>query len=116
LWNQTEKLPKAKDLTEERARKCRAQIQKYPSASHWVQARAKLEASRFAITEWKPGFDDFLSESKRTRALEGKYDDKPERRAARGAGPPAGAYQRNDDLDAETQNLFGDLSHGTDTQ
>jgi hypothetical protein len=77
IWNRDRgPLPEAKDLTEERRKKALTQIKKYPGRQHWLDALSKLLASQFCIQEWKPSFDDYLSESKRIRALEGKYDNK----------------------------------------
>jgi hypothetical protein len=80
IWNlNAGPLPKAK-ISTERERKARVQIKKYPDKEHWLAAVSKFTASDFCVNEWRPGFDDFLSERKRLRAIEGNYDNKPGKR------------------------------------
>jgi len=75
LWNDNcSTLPKCKNLSEKRIKVCRAQIKKYPDKPHWIDAINKFTCSKFCIEQWKPGFDDWLSEDKRIRAIEGRYD------------------------------------------
>ena len=75
LWNSNcGPLPKCKTLGRSREDKARAQIKLYPDRTHWVDALKKFTSSRFCTEEWLPGFDDWLNESKRIRAVEGKYD------------------------------------------
>lgn len=75
LWNQhCDPLPKCKTLGRSREDKARAQIKFHPDKSHWVDSIKKFTASKFCRDEWRPGFDDWLDEKKRIRALEGKYD------------------------------------------
>lgn len=66
--------------------KARSQLRRYPDATHWAQVMARFRWSKFCEEEWKPTFDDFLSETKRIRALEGKYDfrNRDEGRGAQG--------------------------------
>ena len=75
FWNENRgSLPQAMELTEPRKRKAKAQLKKYPDLEHWKLALEKLCSSEFCINEWRPGFDDYLSASKRIKAIEGKYD------------------------------------------
>lgn len=77
FWNeQRGNLPEAKSLSDDRVKAAKKQIAKYPTLEHWEQVMEKFKASEFCQNQWKPGFDDFLSESKRTKALEGTYDKK----------------------------------------
>ncbi len=77
LWNENSKtLPKASRLTESRSVHCRAQLKKYHDLDHWTQALVKFTGSEFCMNQWKPTFDDFLNESKRISAIEGRYDSK----------------------------------------
>jgi len=75
VWNERRgPLPRAVSLTGPRKNKAFAQIDKYPDLEHWLTALEKFKASEFCINTWRPGIDDWLSESKRIRAIEGKYD------------------------------------------
>lgn len=86
LWNDNcHPLPKCKTLGKSREKKARAQLKLYPEKTHWVDSLKKLTASKFCVEEWKPGFDDWLDEAKRIRALEGKYDN--------GRGSPRGGQK-----------------------
>jgi len=77
LWNSNcDPLPKAERLSDPRKAKARAQIDKYPDEKHWLEVIAKFKASDFCREQWRPGFDDLLSEPKRLKALEGSYDNK----------------------------------------
>lgn len=76
LWNNQDFLPRCKVLSASREKKAKTQIKLYPDESHWVESLKKLVESRFCVEEWKPGFDDWLDEKKRLKAIEGKYDDK----------------------------------------
>lgn len=77
LWNQNRgPLPKAEKFTEKRKSLAKAQIKLYPEPDHWTRAIKKFTESKFCVETWKPGFDDLLSEAKRIKALEGRYDEK----------------------------------------
>jgi hypothetical protein len=80
LWNMHRgPLPEAKSLTSSREKKLQAQIRKspeYQNSYHWEQAIRGFTESEFCVSEWRPGFDDLISESKRMKALEGKYANK----------------------------------------
>lgn len=90
LWNQERgSLPECCEISEERRKKARAQLKKYPDLEHWRNVIHKFLASEFCVNEWKPGIDDLLSESKRLRALEGKYD-----KRNRGRSPPVTREQQ----------------------
>ena len=75
LWNGSV-FPKVKIMSDARKKKLAIQIKKYPDLEHWVEALQKLQASEFCTSKWRPCFDDFLSESKRIAAIEGRYDNK----------------------------------------
>ena len=76
IWNSnTVGLPKARIMTEDRRKQAKSQIEKYPDRQHWTDALVKFTNSTFCLQQWKPDIDDFLDEEKRTRALEGRYDD-----------------------------------------
>lgn len=78
LWNsQCDKvLPAAISLSTTRKRKLISQSKKFPSLDHWEEAIKRIKKSKFCMEKWRPSFDDFISENKRTRLLEGVYDDK----------------------------------------
>lgn len=76
LWNKNKKcLPTSKILTDSRKNKANSQIRKYPDPTHWTQSLEKFTNSSFCRERWRPGFDDWLNENKRLKALEGNYDD-----------------------------------------
>lgn len=118
LWNQQRgSLPEAEKLSDERIKKAKAQLRKYPDLDHWQRSLRKLATSEFCVNEWRPGIDDWLSESKRLRALEGKYDRKistenaaPLSAADRAAGEILAAIKTVPDGDIEQmQRRLGDL-------
>lgn len=77
LWNEKCKsLPTAKALTEKRKGQIKNQLKKYPELDHWEKVIEKFTSSEFCLNNWRPTFDDFLSEPKRIAALEGRYDNK----------------------------------------
>jgi hypothetical protein len=77
FWNNNcVPLPKATKLSDSRRKKCETQIRKYPEIEHWTNALNKFKESTFACEVWVPGFDVFLDETKRLRAIEGQYADK----------------------------------------
>jgi hypothetical protein len=76
-WNLScSSLPKAKALTSGRLKRAKSQIAKYPDPNHWTESLNKWLASKWVVETWRPGFDDWLDESKRIKALEGRYDEK----------------------------------------
>jgi hypothetical protein len=82
IWNSTcGSLPKCQDLTDTRKAKAKAQIAKYPDVAHWRAALAAFLRSDFCLNEWRPGFDSWLEESKRLKAIEGQYENKKKGRA-----------------------------------
>lgn len=97
------------EFSDERKRKASAQLKKYPDIAHWRQVLAKFKASKFCLDEWRPTFDDWLSEAKRLKALEGKYDDRAGKGMGRGKAPPAGALQREINADQEMQQLMSEV-------
>lgn len=105
FWNEVrETLPEAERLSKGRLTLAKAQLEKYPDPVHWAKAMVKIQKSEFCVTEWRPGFDVFLSEEKRLRAIEGKYDhrsSKPKKQA------PVGGHQRTMDADQEYRELVG---------
>lgn len=79
LWNEHRGPFSAIELlSEPRKDKARAQIAKHPNESHWLAVLARWKLSDFCIQKWKPTFDDWLNETKRISALEGKYDNRAE--------------------------------------
>jgi hypothetical protein len=75
LWNENRgSLPRCEKLSEGRRRKARDQILRYPDLIHWQESLLKLTTSPFCVSEWRPGIDDWFDESKRLRAIEGRYD------------------------------------------
>jgi hypothetical protein len=75
FWNENRgPLPAAEKFTDARKEKARSQLAKYPDIAHWQEAMTKLLASSFVTAEWRPGFDAFLEESKRVKAIEGFYE------------------------------------------
>ena len=75
LWNSQDLLTRCTKLSESRISKAKSQIKKYPDLSHWKKALDALLESEFCRETWKPGFDDFLNEGKRIKAIEGFYKD-----------------------------------------
>jgi hypothetical protein len=84
-------LPDIEKLTDARKDKARAQLAKYPDLDHWREVLDHWRKSQFVTGQWRPTFDDLLSETKRVATLEGRYDER--KRAATGAtGPPPIRY------------------------
>jgi hypothetical protein len=78
LWDKNRSsLPVVETFTEERRKKATAQIRKNPDPVHWTAVIHRWLKSDFCVGQWKPGFDDLLSQAKRTVTLEGKYDNRP---------------------------------------
>lgn len=77
LWEKNcGELPKVREFTDERKKKASAQVKKHPDPAYWLEVIERWKASEFCLNEWKPSFDELLSPRLRTRALEGKYDNR----------------------------------------
>lgn len=77
FWNENRGgLPHCRFLSKGRADKARAQIRQYPCWDHWAEAIDAFTSSKFCNDVWRPGFDDFLTESKRIKAIEGIYSNR----------------------------------------
>ena len=82
FWNDNRgALPLCRILSQGRIDKIKVQLRKYPDWDHWAEAIEAFTSSSFCRDQWKPGFDEFLTESKRIRAIEGMYADRPMRMA-----------------------------------
>lgn len=81
LWNANcGVLPKAEALTEKRISHSKAQLLKHPEPEYWLGIISRWLASDFCLVKWKPNFDDLVNENKRVATLEGKYDNRFEKR------------------------------------
>jgi len=105
FWNENRKvLPACVKLSESRKRRAKAQIKNYPDIKHWEQSLSRRLLSQFCRSEWRPGFDDWLSEGKRIKALEGKYDDRKK------SDPKSFSQQREDKARSQFERINkGDL-------
>ena len=97
FWNANcSTLPKAR-WTQPRKTKAKTQFKKYPAIEHWREALEGFTSSDFCLNKWRPSFDDFLSESKRIRSIEGSYanfgHNTPETREQRVSRANAELYQ-----------------------
>jgi hypothetical protein len=77
IWNSDcGPLPKIEKLTDSRKTKAKSQLANYPDLGHWREVLTKWKISEFCRDDWRPTFDDWLSESKRIRTIEGAYDNR----------------------------------------
>lgn len=111
LWNELGgELPKVRGLSKERRRKAEIRWQENPSTEFWGEVIARMARSRFCRGEnktgWRATFDFLLQPDTHLKVLEGKYDDRKGSPPG-SAAPPAGALQRDEDLDAVVANLLG---------
>lgn len=77
LWNANcSPFAKVLKMTEKRKRLAASQWVKYMDHNHWLEVLFRWKQSEFCLNTWRPGFDDWLNESKRISTLEGKYDNR----------------------------------------
>jgi len=78
-WNQTEKLPKARELTASRRKHLTTRFKEKQFKEHWREIIDKTSASKFLTgggeRGWKADFDWIIQNDRNyTRVLEGRYD------------------------------------------
>lgn len=76
IWNKyAYNLPKCTKLSHKRKAMARVELKKHAwhDLKHWENVVKAFASSKFCVEKWRPGFDDFLNEEKRLRAIEGCY-------------------------------------------